>query len=184
MSLVPLGREHALEPQLPIYKMGSELGCENQMGICGASLAQASCVLLFFLDPCSPLARLQSLQHEYKLAALRAKHQDDTATATRHLRVAKVGLGPQTGPAVRENQRRSAGSLPGSSQQTAAPVRALAAIFCLLSVSQYGRPWVGSPREGTVFCHRAGYGTPPGVLGAPLYPSHSFSRALTLSWRP
>ncbi|XP_031196417.1 coiled-coil and C2 domain-containing protein 1A isoform X2 [Mastomys coucha] len=40
-------------------------------------------------DPCSPLARLQSLQHEYKLAALRAKHQDDTATATRHLRVAK-----------------------------------------------------------------------------------------------
>lgn len=48
-------------------------------------------MLLFFLDPCSPLARLQSLQHEYKLAALRAKHQDDTATATRHLRVAKVG---------------------------------------------------------------------------------------------
>lgn len=40
-------------------------------------------------DPCSPLARLQSLQHEYKLAALRAKHQDDTATATRHLRIAK-----------------------------------------------------------------------------------------------
>lgn len=46
-------------------------------------------MLFFFLDPCSPLARLQSLQHEYKLAALRAKHQDDTATATRHLRIAK-----------------------------------------------------------------------------------------------
>ncbi|CAO2611177.1 Coiled-coil and C2 domain-containing protein 1A [Lemmus lemmus] len=39
--------------------------------------------------PCSPLAQLQSLQHEYKLAALHAKHQGDTAVATRHLRVAK-----------------------------------------------------------------------------------------------
>ncbi|ERE79113.1 coiled-coil and C2 domain-containing protein 1A-like isoform 1 [Cricetulus griseus] len=39
--------------------------------------------------PCTPLAQLQSLQHEYKLAALHAKHQGDTAAATRHLRVAK-----------------------------------------------------------------------------------------------
>lgn len=39
--------------------------------------------------PCSPLAQLQSLQREYKVAALHAKHQGDTAAATRHLRVAK-----------------------------------------------------------------------------------------------
>uniref|UniRef100_A0A8C2M409 Coiled-coil and C2 domain-containing protein 1A n=1 Tax=Cricetulus griseus TaxID=10029 RepID=A0A8C2M409_CRIGR len=47
--------------------------------------------------PCTPLAQLQSLQHEYKLAALHAKHQGDTAAATRHLRVAKVCFDPQTG---------------------------------------------------------------------------------------
>ncbi|KAJ8796577.1 hypothetical protein J1605_002174 [Eschrichtius robustus] len=41
--------------------------------------------------PCSPgpLAQLQSRQREYKLAALRAKQQGDTATAARHFRVAK-----------------------------------------------------------------------------------------------
>uniref|UniRef100_F7A869 Coiled-coil and C2 domain-containing protein 1A n=1 Tax=Callithrix jacchus TaxID=9483 RepID=F7A869_CALJA len=41
--------------------------------------------------PCSPgpLAQLQSRQHEYKLAALHAKQQGDTAAATRHFRVAK-----------------------------------------------------------------------------------------------
>ncbi|XP_013006373.1 coiled-coil and C2 domain-containing protein 1A isoform X2 [Cavia porcellus] len=41
--------------------------------------------------PCSsgPLAQLQSLQREYKLAALKAKQQGDTAAATRHFRVAK-----------------------------------------------------------------------------------------------
>ncbi|XP_012414979.1 coiled-coil and C2 domain-containing protein 1A [Trichechus manatus latirostris] len=43
--------------------------------------------------PCSsgplPLAQLQSRQREYKLAALKAKQQGDTATAARHLRVAK-----------------------------------------------------------------------------------------------
>uniref|UniRef100_H0V2P2 Coiled-coil and C2 domain-containing protein 1A n=1 Tax=Cavia porcellus TaxID=10141 RepID=H0V2P2_CAVPO len=36
-----------------------------------------------------PLAQLQSLQREYKLAALKAKQQGDTAAATRHFRVAK-----------------------------------------------------------------------------------------------
>lgn len=65
--------------------------------------------MLFFVDPCSPLARLQSLQREYKVAALRAKHQDDTATAARYLRVAKVGPGPHTGPAGAGNQRQRAG---------------------------------------------------------------------------
>ncbi|XP_028355183.1 coiled-coil and C2 domain-containing protein 1A isoform X3 [Physeter macrocephalus] len=41
--------------------------------------------------PCSPgpLAQLQSRQREYKLAALHAKQQGDTATAARHFRVAK-----------------------------------------------------------------------------------------------
>ncbi|KAM6148360.1 coiled-coil and C2 domain-containing protein 1A isoform 2-T2 [Erethizon dorsatum] len=41
--------------------------------------------------PCGsgPLVQLQSLQREYKLAALHAKQQGDTATATRHFRVAK-----------------------------------------------------------------------------------------------
>ncbi|KAF5928988.1 hypothetical protein HPG69_018167 [Diceros bicornis minor] len=41
--------------------------------------------------PCSPgpLAQLQSRQHEYKLAALHAKQQGDTAAATRLFRVAK-----------------------------------------------------------------------------------------------
>ncbi|KAK2087490.1 Coiled-coil and C2 domain-containing protein 1A [Saguinus oedipus] len=41
--------------------------------------------------PCSPgpLAQLQSRQHEYKLAALHAKQQGDTAAAARHFRVAK-----------------------------------------------------------------------------------------------
>uniref|UniRef100_A0A8C6RM32 Coiled-coil and C2 domain-containing protein 1A n=1 Tax=Nannospalax galili TaxID=1026970 RepID=A0A8C6RM32_NANGA len=41
--------------------------------------------------PCSPgpLAQLQSRQREYKLAALQAKQQGDTATAARHFRVAK-----------------------------------------------------------------------------------------------
>lgn len=41
--------------------------------------------------PCSPgpLAQLQSRQREYKLAALHAKQQGDTAAATRHFRVAK-----------------------------------------------------------------------------------------------
>ncbi|XP_048198329.1 coiled-coil and C2 domain-containing protein 1A isoform X2 [Perognathus longimembris pacificus] len=39
--------------------------------------------------PCSSLAQLQSRQREYKLAALRAKQQGDTATAARHFRVAK-----------------------------------------------------------------------------------------------
>ncbi|XP_026940756.1 coiled-coil and C2 domain-containing protein 1A isoform X4 [Sagmatias obliquidens] len=44
--------------------------------------------------PCSPgpprsLAQLQSRQREYKLAALRAKQQGDTATAARHFCVAK-----------------------------------------------------------------------------------------------
>lgn len=41
--------------------------------------------------PCStgPLAQLQSRQREYKLAALHAKQQGDTSTATRHFRVAK-----------------------------------------------------------------------------------------------
>ncbi|XP_076977734.1 coiled-coil and C2 domain-containing protein 1A isoform X2 [Tamandua tetradactyla] len=37
----------------------------------------------------STLAQLQSRQREYKLAALHAKQQGDTATATRHFRVAK-----------------------------------------------------------------------------------------------
>lgn len=54
-----------------------------------STTAQTSAKPQLSPDPCSPLARLQSLQHEYKLAALRAKHQDDTATATRYLRVAK-----------------------------------------------------------------------------------------------
>ena len=42
--------------------------------------------------PCSPgtLAQLQSRQREYKLAALHAKQQGDTATAAKHFRVAKV----------------------------------------------------------------------------------------------
>lgn len=42
--------------------------------------------------PCSPdlLAQLQSRQREYKLAALHAKQQGDTATAARRFRVAKV----------------------------------------------------------------------------------------------
>lgn len=41
--------------------------------------------------PCSPgpLAQLQSRQREYKLAALQAKQQGDTATAAKHFRVAK-----------------------------------------------------------------------------------------------
>nr|XP_040146927.1 coiled-coil and C2 domain-containing protein 1A [Ictidomys tridecemlineatus] len=39
--------------------------------------------------PCSSLAQLQSRQREYKLAALHAKQQGDTAAATRHFRVAK-----------------------------------------------------------------------------------------------
>uniref|UniRef100_A0A452QS26 Coiled-coil and C2 domain containing 1A n=1 Tax=Ursus americanus TaxID=9643 RepID=A0A452QS26_URSAM len=41
--------------------------------------------------PCSPgpLAQVQSRQREYKLAALHAKQQGDTATAARHFRVAK-----------------------------------------------------------------------------------------------
>ncbi|XP_011949502.1 PREDICTED: coiled-coil and C2 domain-containing protein 1A isoform X10 [Cercocebus atys] len=41
--------------------------------------------------PCSPgpLAQLQSRQREYKLAALHAKQQGDTAAAARHFRVAK-----------------------------------------------------------------------------------------------
>ncbi|XP_020011567.2 coiled-coil and C2 domain-containing protein 1A isoform X1 [Castor canadensis] len=39
--------------------------------------------------PCTPLAQLQSRQREYKLAALHAKQQGDTATAARHFRVAK-----------------------------------------------------------------------------------------------
>ncbi|XP_042638686.1 coiled-coil and C2 domain-containing protein 1A [Orycteropus afer afer] len=41
--------------------------------------------------PCSPglLTQLQSRQREYKLAALQAKQQGDTAAATRHFRVAK-----------------------------------------------------------------------------------------------
>ncbi|XP_075857546.1 coiled-coil and C2 domain-containing protein 1A isoform X4 [Microcebus murinus] len=41
--------------------------------------------------PCSPspLAQLQSRQHEYKLAALHAKQQGDMAAATRYFRVAK-----------------------------------------------------------------------------------------------
>ncbi|XP_016017610.2 coiled-coil and C2 domain-containing protein 1A isoform X2 [Rousettus aegyptiacus] len=41
--------------------------------------------------PCStgPLAQLQSLQREYKLAALHAKQQGDTSAAARHFRVAK-----------------------------------------------------------------------------------------------
>ncbi|KAM6218789.1 coiled-coil and C2 domain-containing protein 1A isoform 2-T2 [Rhynchocyon petersi] len=41
--------------------------------------------------PCSPglLAELQNRQREYKLAALQAKQQGDTATAARHFRVAK-----------------------------------------------------------------------------------------------
>lgn len=54
-----------------------------------STTAQTSAKPQLSPDPCSPLARLQSLQHEYKVAALRAKHQDDTATATRYLRVAK-----------------------------------------------------------------------------------------------
>lgn len=115
-------------------------------------------MLFFFLDPCSPLARLQSLQHEYKLAALRAKHQDDTATATRHLRIAKVGLSPQIGPPVGGSQRLSTGSCPSSSRESAVSVRASAAILCLLAVSRYG-----SPREGTVLCieHPLGTQEPP-----------------------
>ena len=50
------------------------------------------CVLFPLPGPCSPgpLAQLQSRQREYKLAALRAKQQGDTATAARHFRVAKV----------------------------------------------------------------------------------------------
>ncbi|KAL4674645.1 hypothetical protein H8959_018579 [Pygathrix nigripes] len=41
--------------------------------------------------PCSPgpLAQLQSRQREYKLAALHAKQQGDTAAAARHFRMAK-----------------------------------------------------------------------------------------------
>ncbi|XP_023575972.1 coiled-coil and C2 domain-containing protein 1A isoform X4 [Octodon degus] len=41
--------------------------------------------------PCGsgPLAQLQSLQREYKLAALHAKQQGDAAAATRHFRMAK-----------------------------------------------------------------------------------------------
>lgn len=54
-----------------------------------STTAQTSAKPQLSPDPCSPLARLQSLQHEYKVAALRAKHQDDTATAARYLRVAK-----------------------------------------------------------------------------------------------
>lgn len=53
------------------------------------------CVLFPLPGPCSPgpprsLAQLQSRQREYKLAALRAKQQGDTATAARHFCVAKV----------------------------------------------------------------------------------------------
>lgn len=54
-----------------------------------STTAQTSAKPQLSPDSCSPLARLQSLQHEYKVAALRAKHQDDTATAARYLRVAK-----------------------------------------------------------------------------------------------
>ncbi|XP_032743328.1 coiled-coil and C2 domain-containing protein 1A isoform X2 [Rattus rattus] len=54
-----------------------------------STTAQTSAKPQLSPDPCSPLARLQSLQREYKVAALRAKHQDDTATAARYLRVAK-----------------------------------------------------------------------------------------------
>ncbi|XP_006255296.1 coiled-coil and C2 domain-containing protein 1A isoform X5 [Rattus norvegicus] len=54
-----------------------------------STTAQTSAKPQLSPDPCSPLARLQSLQHEYKVAALRAKHQDDTATAARYLRVSK-----------------------------------------------------------------------------------------------
>lgn len=50
------------------------------------------CMLFPLPGPCStgPLAQLQSLQREYKLAALHAKQQGDTSAAARHFRVAKV----------------------------------------------------------------------------------------------
>lgn len=50
------------------------------------------CVLFTLPGPCSPgpLAQLQSRQREYKLAALHAKQQGDTAAAARYFRVAKV----------------------------------------------------------------------------------------------
>uniref|UniRef100_A0A8C2RDG6 Coiled-coil and C2 domain-containing protein 1A n=1 Tax=Capra hircus TaxID=9925 RepID=A0A8C2RDG6_CAPHI len=49
------------------------------------------CALSPLPGPCSPgpLAQLQSRQREYKLAALQAKQQGDTATAAKHFRVAK-----------------------------------------------------------------------------------------------
>ncbi|KAM4888532.1 coiled-coil and C2 domain-containing protein 1A isoform 4-T4 [Thomomys bottae] len=53
------------------------------------ALSPSSTKLQLPSGPCSPLAQLQSRQREYKLAALHAKQQGDTATAARHFRVAK-----------------------------------------------------------------------------------------------
>uniref|UniRef100_A0A8C8YIF9 Coiled-coil and C2 domain-containing protein 1A n=1 Tax=Prolemur simus TaxID=1328070 RepID=A0A8C8YIF9_PROSS len=52
--------------------------------------------------PCSPspLAQLQSHQHEYKLAALHAKQQGDTTAAARYFRVAKVRPDSPGGPSL------------------------------------------------------------------------------------
>lgn len=74
-------------------------------------------MFFFFLDPCSPLAQLQSLQREYKLAALHAKHQGDTAAATRHLRVAKVCLVHIQGLAMEGAKGRCSCCLPVSIAQ-------------------------------------------------------------------
>ena len=66
--------------------------------------------------PCSPgtLAQLQSRQREYKLAALHAKQQGDTATAARHFRVAKVRPDGQMGS---EGKGRMLPTLCGSKEQ-------------------------------------------------------------------
>lgn len=111
------------QPQVSIYKMGSKLGCEDQIDSLYSEVGLGFLCVLLFLGPCTPLAQLQSLQHEYKLAALHAKHQGDTAAATRHLRVAKVCFDPQTGLLVEGARDRVQAPIPtGSSLNSCHPL--------------------------------------------------------------
>ena len=54
----------------------------------GKVLIEIVCAPFPLAGPCSPgpLAQLQSRQREYKLAALHAKQQGDTAAAAKHFR--------------------------------------------------------------------------------------------------